>query len=186
MNRRIVWSLVWVSALASPIGHAQTLGKPAQKTGEAVKGQMADSSPVTTREMGAVFTKVRQIVGKIVLRKKIANSGVAASDKPASKSQIIAEMKSIFDLVRPEMKFSPKPLKYDASILAYPTTHPARKAVESLVAYGCVDKYGPLATGRQPGMTCEEFGDAVGYFLARIADLTHTPSAKFSPALMGG
>jgi hypothetical protein len=35
-------------------------------------------------------------------------------------------------------------------------------------------------------LTIEEFGDALGYFFARLADLTHTPSFEYSPYLGGG
>lgn len=43
---------------------------------------------------------------------------------------------------------------------------------------------GPIGLSK-PSLSVAELGDAAGYFLVRLADLTHTPSHEYTPALMG-
>jgi hypothetical protein len=62
-------------------------------------------------------------------------------------------------------------------------TGPQRDNLEMLVRMGAVAKIGPLATGPGNVLTVPEFGDAIGFFLARMAQMTHLPSSKWTPAL---
>lgn len=61
-----------------------------------------------------------------------------------------------------------------------------------MLAWGLIPTVGPItvAAGSRPGAggeryTVEEIGDALGYFISRVAELTYTPTPKFTPYLMG-
>lgn len=62
----------------------------------------------------------------------------------------------------------------------------AKAAMDRLVRGGFTGRQGPLVSGPGPSMRLGDFGDAIGYFLLRLAELTHVPSSRFSPALMTG
>ena len=72
--------------------------------------------------------------------------------------------------------FNPQMLKVSGKL---------RSSVENLVAWALLPKVGALVSGPKDTVNLEVFGDTIGLFLARVADLTHTPSAKFSPFLSG-
>jgi hypothetical protein len=52
-----------------------------------------------------------------------------------------------------------------------------------LVRLGAVARVGPLATNKSDTIDAPDFGDAIGFFLARMAEITHQPSSKWTPWL---
>jgi hypothetical protein len=58
--------------------------------------------------------------------------------------------------------------------------------LESLIRGGYVGKVSPLATSTEDSMSLLHFGDAVGFFMSRAAEVTHLPSPKWSPNLGAG
>lgn len=154
-------------------------GKPAKP-----KVVAPQDGPVTKGEVAETFRRMRQIASRVMFRKKLSLPVGTANGQVASRADVIAQMDAMFDWLKPQFKFSPKPFTYRKEVLTIPSGTAQRKTLEKLLAYGCIDKFGPIAAGKKDNLTLEEFGDAVGFFMARICDLTHTPSAKFSPALM--
>lgn len=109
---------------------------------------------------------------------------MTASANAAQRGEILTRMVRLVDELKGEFKFTPKRIPYNAS--TFTVKSPARAQVERLVSWGFVAKTSPLVTGTKETLTTAEFGDAVGLYITRLADLTHTPSSKWSPYMSGG
>lgn len=159
----------------------QTLGKGTRK---APPSPQAAAEYVSSSEVGAVFRRVRAVMSKVLFGKPYVESRSPRMIRVATRADILKEMHRTFEMARPAFKFTPNAMSFDSQILAVPSNHAQRKDLEFMLRWGCIDRYGPLATSKKQGFTLEEFGDSVGYLIARLSDLTHTPSSKYSPALM--
>jgi hypothetical protein len=143
--------------------------------------------PVTREEVDITLTKVEQALSSL--------PGMESSIKPvkrptkaglASRAYIIQQLDRLFEKAKPNFKFTPRKEKFDEKMLVAADSGITKKALRKLIAWGCVAKVGPLATGPKDTIGLREFGDAMGFFVARISDLSHSPSSKFSPGMMGG
>lgn len=147
--------------------------------------QASGTSVVTQAECSAAFAKFEPILFRLA-----GVSGVLprmqSSAAPAKRVDIVARMDRIFELVRPKFKFTPRKLRFDAKILGLPVGSPQRPALEKLIKWSCIDRAGSLATSKTESITIGDFGDALGLFIARIADVTHRPDKRFSPYLGAG
>lgn len=161
---------------------AQEEQKTGLSKGAKKPAAQAENGPVTLSEVFVTIERVEAGVRRIVLGQ---NTPVAprkvAQDRPATRSEIIAEFYRVYLAAKPKFKFTPKAVKYDARLLSIPSTESVRKPLEAMVRNGFVGKVSPLAAGATPNLTITEYGDALGFFMARIGDLTHTPSSKWSP-----
>jgi hypothetical protein len=138
--------------------------------------------PVTVGELSQTVAKVEPI-----LRRTLGLPMVAVKVKPgstmATRAQILAEMDRFFILAWPKLKLTPVPAS--VNLKRFGLTDPkARMQAIRLIQFGALAPVGPLVTGPEKGLSPHQFGDAMGYFLARVAELTHTPSNEFTPALM--
>ena len=138
--------------------------------------------PVTVGELNQTVAKVEPI-----LRRTLGLPAVSIKAKPgattATRAQILAEMDRFFNLAWPKFKLTPVPANVD--LKRFGLTDPkARMQAIRLIQFGALAPVGPIVTGPEKGLAPHQFGDAMGYFLARIAELTHTPSNQFTPALM--
>ena len=148
----------------------------------AVPAQSADT--VTQRDAAAVFAKAEQMI-RSTLQLKTSLPPFAASDAGLTRDQVIGRFAQIVSLVTPKFVFNSPRLATFPSLMTFKDAH-VRLQADNLAASGFVDRVGPLLTSKEPGMTASEFGDALGYFLCRVAEMTHTPSSKYSPYLMPG
>jgi len=143
---------------------------------------MAGEKPVTQAEF-------RQTVAKIepILRRNLGLPGQtvrgASSTKPATRAEVIGTLDRWFTLAWPKFRLTPDPISFPVKRVAKFDPKVRQQAVK-LIQFGTVAPFGPLVTGKEKGLAPKELGDAIGFFLARIAELTHTPSTKFTPALM--
>lgn len=144
------------------------------------------TSAVRVSEANATFIKYERIIRKVLGMPGTTAPTPLKDQKPATRVQILNGMNRLFEMTKPEFKMTPRDTKYDANLIAIPRGNPNRAVLEKLIKWGFVGKVSPLATGKTDGLTLAEFGDAMGLFLTRIADLTHTPNTKFSPYLQGG
>lgn len=140
------------------------------------------SGAVTQTEVAQVFARVEKTLFRLTKLDKTLPP-MAKANAPANRSQILARMALVVDAVKSEFRFTPKRVNFDGTLISVKS--PSRAQVERLIAWGFVSKTGPLVTGTQETMTPAEFGDALGMFIARMADLTHTPSSKWSPYMSG-
>ena len=145
------------------------------------------ASPVTQAEAVEVLRKVERAI-RHTLKMKTPYQELRATtpDQPVTRGFVLEQMDRLFALSQPHFKFTPRQVKFDGKVLSFPAGHPVRSTLEKMIAWGAVDRVGPLATSQKPSMTAREFGDALGFFIARMADLTHTPSTRWSPYLNGG
>jgi len=140
---------------------------------------------VTREEAKAALTKVRQIIYRVVLKKNAPNNALNVMSPICSRKELVEVLFSWFKATENEFKVTPVSVQYEPAQMSIPLGDATRPKLEKLVAWGFIGRVDPLATSAKQGLTAAEFGDAVGYFLCRLSDLTHTPSNKFSPALMG-
>lgn len=158
---------------------SQGEGGLAKKSRPAVS---APAGPLSVAELNASIDKVEIAVRRVVLaNRQNPAARPAMEDRPATRQEVITEFKRLFEMARPHFKFTPRPVKFDATMISIPTGDPARAPLETMIRFGFIGKVAPIATALGPNLTLEEFGDALGLFLARIGDLTHTPSEKWSP-----
>ena len=137
--------------------------------------------PVTKDEAKKVFTQVDTAIVRVMPTLKAPPSHLSGAT-PITREEVVDQFYRIFEMSKPEFKFTPKKVGYDASVL---TIKPkaTREKLENLISWGCVDRVGVLATSKKDTMGVLEFGDAVGLMLSRVAELTHMPDPKFTPDL---
>lgn len=143
----------------------------------------ACDSPVTQSEAAAVFVKAERVM-KTVLQYKAPVPAFPGGASTATREQILNHFQAIFEVVKVKFKFTPPKLPAAPSVISFKAQR-SRDLAQRMEVLGFIDRYGPLATSKTEGLSTQEFGDALGYFMARVAELTHTPSSKFSPYLSG-
>lgn len=140
------------------------------------------SSTVTQADCAAALTKLESVVLRVA-GVTATLPPLASGAAPAKRTDVIARLDRVFELIKPKIKFTPKKIRYDSKLFALPPTHPQRSALERLVRWGCIAKTGSLATSKAESMKLGDFGDALALFMTRIADITHRPDPKYSPYL---
>lgn len=165
---------------------ALSLGQVDQKEGlkkakpRAVK---TTEAPVTCDEARTTFTRVESILRKALrLPGQTGIVSIPGGKSPVSRTQVVAEFSRIYEVVKPKVKLSPAPVVYDASVIKISDAK-QRANAEKLIRLGAVAKIGPLVVGPSDTLTIPQFGDAVGFFMARMAFITHMPSNKWTPGL---
>lgn len=146
-------------------------------------GSVDQKAPVTRSEAVAVFTKARKAIVAARIAQITTKPSLAPGNQPVTRDEVISEMSKIFAACKTAVKFVPNKSKFDPTV--FKVGSPAAKSsLTNLVGWGLVAPVGPVATGPQPGLSVPQFGDAVGFFLARISDVTHMPIPRWSPYLM--
>lgn len=130
----------------------------------------------TVNRVGDLLTRVLSLDPPI-LRLKMTG----ATNNPASREEVLDQFARLFRSVSPKFRIKPRPVPFPAREARIAKR--ALPTLRTLVEWGCVAPVGPLATGPAATLTLSEYGDALGFFLARLAELTHTPSRKFTPYL---
>ncbi|HMS56009.1 MAG TPA: hypothetical protein PKA27_11475 [Fimbriimonadaceae bacterium] len=140
----------------------------------------AAKSFVTVGEANTVLFQLESATRKIL---KVGGSAKKPSEnkKEATRAQIIDGLFAIYEVARPKFRIAPNPIKFDDKVFS--VTGQSRGRLQILVRQGFVGRVSPLATSKTPGLSLEEFGDSIGLFVARLADLSHTPSRQWSPYL---
>ncbi|MCC7436135.1 MAG: hypothetical protein IT363_15775 [Methanoregulaceae archaeon] len=138
---------------------------------------------ITQSEASVVFSRIERTFSRLT-RISRTLPAMPKSNNPTTRAEVLTRMIRLVDEFKGEFRFTPKRIPYDGSALT--VNAPARAQVERLIAWGFVAKTSPLVTGVQETLTPVEFGDAIGLFITRMADLTHTPSPKWSPYMSGG
>lgn len=139
-------------------------------------------SILTKKDMAEAVTKIDKAISK-VLNQRPLSLPAETSAAPATREDVIRIFDRLFEKFKPAFKFTPRFVKYDPAVLTIPKNKPERAMLEKLIRWQFVAKVGPIAAGNKNTLTLEEFGDALGFFTLRVADLTHLPSARWSPYL---
>jgi len=172
------WTISVLSVLAlATVGQAQDIAKHAPR---AVK---TTEAPVSLAEARKVFVQLEGSMRK-ALDMPAAKPAVSIPDgtRPVSRTQVVAEFSRIYEVLRPKVKFTPRATPFDAKVVKL-TDAKQRANLMALIKVGAVAKIGPLATGPSDNLTVPQFGDAVGFFMSRMAFITHLPSADWSATL---
>lgn len=141
-------------------------------------------SPVTKAEARAVFVKAAAIL-KPVIKAQFASPTLPMSSAPVTRTEVVSEMHRMFVAASSAFKYTPVKVAFDRNRLTLKDAK-QKQNLERLIAFGTVAKLGPLATDAKETVSVHDFGDAIGFFMTRIADLTHLPSAKWTPELQTG
>ncbi|HVL37996.1 MAG TPA: hypothetical protein VM328_01270 [Fimbriimonadaceae bacterium] len=141
------------------------------------------AAPLSRAEMKAAFQRVERAMHAlpgVTTRRPaldVPTTGVA------SRSEVLRQMDRLFEMARPHFKFTPPKVKFDNARLSLKEAS-TRPLLEKLIAWGAVAQVGPIATSKVESISLADFGDALGFFVARMAELTHTPLSKWTPGMM--
>ena len=154
-----------------------------QETPQPTKGtpSVIDNRPVTQNEAKEVFAETRQALSRALELTIPAGSQIPTGTTPVTREMVVAELAQEYNLLRPKAKFTPMPVSYQSSVLKIRNAE--RSNLERLVRLGLVAKVGPLATGPTDTINPRDLGDAVGFFICRMAQITHLPDPKWSPMI---
>ena len=144
-----------------------------------------DTVPVTKAEGHAVFVRLETLLSRGLNLVSSPKVGIAESSAPLTRSEVVSEFNRIFVEYKSSFKYTPPKVKFDASEITLKDPA-ARPKLEKLIAWGTVAKLGPIASGSVPTLTVHQFGDSVGFFASRIAELVHLPPSRWTPYLNGG
>jgi hypothetical protein len=109
---------------------------------------------------------------------------IPPGDAYVTRHEVIQEFGRLFTLYQPRFKFTPPKVKYDVAMLSVGAGD--KPIVEKLIQWGFVAKQGPIASALTPTLTVHQFGDAVGFFVARTESLSSLPPSHWTPYLNGG
>lgn len=151
--------------------------KPVHPTHMAVA---VSNAPVTAREAREAFMRVSAHYTKVSGR-DVGTPVIPDLDRAATRAEIVGEMARLYAAAEPALRFTPVPTRHDATKYRIDAAH--RASLDKLVTIGCVGRVAPLAVGPDPSLTPKEFGDALGFFIARLAQMSHLPSPKWTPML---
>lgn len=141
---------------------------------------LKDVRPVTVHEARSSFNRCLGLLQKAI-GSPLGTSKLPDANRAVTREEIVGEMTRIYAVLAPAYKFTPAPVKHDSSVFKISAAQ--RANLDKLVTRGCVARIGPLAVGPAQGLTVSEFGDALGFFVARVTEMTHLPSPKWTPRL---
>lgn len=162
--------------LVSGAAQAQTQEQP-----KALKIQpsQVSNAPVTRLEASHIIFKMEKAFASALHLPEPK----ASSAKPGAitRGEIVLAFDQAFSRVKGKFTYKPQPQYFEADRL---TLHGAAlTSAERMIELGLLARVGPLVTSKKETISIEDFGDAVGYFMARVAELSHQPTTRFSPYL---
>lgn len=158
------------------LGQVPTGKPPRVKHKLVVMGEQS----VTAIEAREAFTRLGALF-KRTSALPMGTTAIPAANRPATRAEIVAEMARLAKASEPAFRFVPAPVPHDARLFNVAAAQ--RSTLDRLVTWGCVARIGPLAVGPGTSLTPSQFGDALGFFAARIAQMSHLPSPKWTPML---
>jgi hypothetical protein len=140
-----------------------------------------DEKPVTRSEAARAFRTVARSLAE-ALSVRPATISLATAPGPVGKGETLTALSALVKSAAPAFRLTLPPATTSPKRWTLKT--PAERALlQTLVKGGYVANIGPLATGKRVTLTTREFGDALGFALARIAEAANLPSTKWTPAL---
>jgi hypothetical protein len=143
-----------------------------------LKAAPAASGDVTRAEAVQVMSKVRRACREVLGVSVDLKPTIATGKVVVSRREVLEEFATIHRAASASFKLSPQPVSFDPKRFTVQSP-----ALTSLVKGGFVAKVGPLAAGKRAGVSPTELGDAIGFFVARLAEVTHLPSSRWTPYL---
>ncbi len=161
--KRILTFLLAVSAIA--IAPAQT---------EPAGAVTQDEGRMAVAKVGAILARRHDV-------KLPAPAWKGGSE--LGREQMLELLADWTDRIEPKLraKLRPSRLSKEAIQSGLPASHRAR--AEKLIENGFAAPVGPMIVGPAKGLSPEQFGDALGYFAARVEDLTTPNNPEYSPGI---
>ncbi|HAY14719.1 MAG TPA: hypothetical protein PLB31_02340 [Fimbriimonadaceae bacterium] len=143
---------------------------------------VATAAPLRHDAMTQVMNRVDKAV-RVVLKVEGAALNRTGQARPATRAEMVAEFDRIMTMARPRFRGRPIRQVVDQPLIDSRNPSPETRAqLKRLIEWGFVGPVSPLATDPTQTLTPQQFGDALGYFMSRLADVTHTYDPRFSPA----
>ena len=140
--------------------------------------------PVTEAEANATFSRLANLFGQVLHVQVLPTRPSKSPNAPIDRSAVITEFLDFYRIVEPKFKVTLLDAPVDTARLR--VANPAlKKGAIMLIKRGCMSEYSTLIVGHVNTVSVFDFGDAVGFFIARISEMTHTPSSKWTPYLHG-
>ena len=133
---------------------------------------------VTGQDATVVFGKVQEAFAYVLSVPTTSTSAIKNTAVPVDRADVVKEFARLRTMAAPAFHMKMRSAKYDKSRWTWNSPE-----LELLVKEGYVAPLGPIATNKVSTLTPAEFGDALGYFLSRISQVTHQPSTKWTPYL---
>lgn len=190
-NQVLALSLCLLVAVTVSLGYGQSLGKGGTsdrgpKKPKTLPPRVSDNRPVTFLEASDVFNRAEKTVRSALgIKGQPVPQKTNMPKKPVSRKFVIERMANLLAVVKRKIRLTPAPVAYNKTVLRLNDLK-LLTTLNRLVKLGLVAKLGPLATGPGDTLTPAQFGDAVGFFLARIGQITNLPSNKWTPSLQSG
>lgn len=144
---------------------------------------VAQKEPVTQGEVRGTLLQTEKHFRTVLKMPPPKPSGKMLGDgAPTSRTFIIERFDAMVEMFRPKFKIRPRPLRFDEKRLAKLPDR-VRKKLVALIRGGFIAPLGPLATAKDESVSLSDYGDALGFLITRLAEVTHMPSPKFSPYL---
>jgi hypothetical protein len=132
------------------------------------------------REAAGALARAERVTRRVLGLPAAPAAPLPEGSTAASRQQIVRGLHRVFFVARPKFRYTPFPSPIDA--VRY-RGQPAGEQIRELVEWGALAPTGPLAIGPGETVALRDFGEALGFLFIRLADLTHTASAKWSPKL---
>lgn len=139
------------------------------------------SEPVTQR---AALTAAHRLenAARMVLRLEPVPAVAPSATMPATRDQLVAELHRMWQGFRPVFRGRPTTIPFrNLGVERCTLKGEAREQALELLDWGFLAPVGPLMTDTDAYLEPEQFGECLGYFMIRLADLTHPWDAEFSP-----
>ena len=157
-----------------------TQGRPAHPAQTAIP---VGNAPVSAREAREAFRRYSALLVK-VNGVPLGEGTVPAVDRPVTRAEVVSEMTRLYRSSATAFRFIPADVAFDAA--KFKIDAGKKPLLADLVRHGCIGRVSPLAVGPGPSLTPREFGDALGFFASRLAQMSHLPSPTFTPGLQDG
>ncbi len=143
-------------------------------------------SPVTIAEARATFKKLIANIPAVTGKPVPTSQGpLPDSTKPITREDLLSEFDFIYNMVRPEFKFTPRAVWYDPKVVTVRSAA-SKKILDRMIKMGFVARVCPLATSKTDTISLDDFAYTVGYFMNRLGELTHMPEPANTPILEPG
>lgn len=141
------------------------------------------NGPVTHAEAEAVLTKLRDLMADCLeypALKKVPS--LTPGTGLVTRDEVVLVLDRFAEAAKPTFKIGtpPIPIEPTAIVSKKPMV---RDAMVRLVKGAFANRIGVLMCGPADSIEVIQMGDAVGFFLCRIAELSHVPSIRWSPYL---
>jgi len=142
---------------------------------------IVQAEPVTQH---AALTATHRLenAARMVLRLEPAPALATPAASPATREQLVAELHRMWEGFRPAFRGRPTTIPFrNLGVERCTLKGEAREQALELLDWGFLAPVGPLMTDTDANLEPEQYGECLGYFMIRLADLTHPWDAEFSP-----